>query len=122
MFFCNILKLDDAPPHLLCDVPASVNIFLLDGLDDPPNTICHYLSGQSEVLTKHLATFYCEGNVKKQDICSSSTCCFSKLKQHITATITTLNLNMVSRVWVEMDYRLDVSYSHVTKCAHIEHL
>jgi len=42
------------------------------------------------------------------------------LKNRITAAAETITPDLLSRVWQELDYRLDVS--HVTKGAYIEHL
>jgi hypothetical protein len=42
------------------------------------------------------------------------------LKNRITVAMETITLDMLIRVWQELDYRLDVC--HVTKRAHIEHL
>jgi hypothetical protein len=42
------------------------------------------------------------------------------LKNRITVAMETITLDMLIRVWQELDYRLDVC--RVTKGAHIEHL
>jgi hypothetical protein len=42
------------------------------------------------------------------------------LKNRITVAVETITLDMLIRVWQELDYRLDMC--HVTKGAHIEHL
>jgi hypothetical protein len=42
------------------------------------------------------------------------------LKKRITVAMETITLDMLIRVWQELDYRLDVC--RVTKGAHIEHL
>jgi len=42
------------------------------------------------------------------------------LKNRITAAVETITLDLLSRVWQELDYRLDVC--RVTKGAYIEHL
>ena len=42
------------------------------------------------------------------------------LKNRITAAVETITPDLLSRVWQELDYRLDVC--RVTKDAHIEHL
>jgi hypothetical protein len=42
------------------------------------------------------------------------------LKNVITVAMETITLDMLIRVWQELDYRLDVC--RVTKRAHIEHL
>ena len=39
---------------------------------------------------------------------------------HITAAVALLNRDMLTRVWNEMDYHIDVC--HITKGGHIEHL
>ena len=41
-------------------------------------------------------------------------------KNRITAAVETITPDLLSRVWQELDYRLDVC--RVTKCAHTEHL
>ena len=42
------------------------------------------------------------------------------LKNRITAAVETITRDLLSRVWQELDYRLDVC--RVTKGAYIEHL
>jgi len=42
------------------------------------------------------------------------------LKNRITVAVETITPDLLSRVWQELDYRLDVC--HVTKGAYIKHL
>jgi hypothetical protein len=42
------------------------------------------------------------------------------LRNRITAAVTLVDRHMLTRVWNEMDYRIDVC--RITKCGHIEHL
>jgi hypothetical protein len=42
------------------------------------------------------------------------------LRNRITAAVALVNRNMLTRVWDEMDYRIDVC--RISKGGHIEHL
>jgi hypothetical protein len=42
------------------------------------------------------------------------------LRNRVTAAVARVDRDMLTRVWNEMDYSIDVC--HITKCGHIEHL
>jgi hypothetical protein len=45
---------------------------------------------------------------------------FLSPRNHITAAVALLNRDMLTRMWDEMDYRIDVC--RISKSGHIEHL
>ena len=46
--------------------------------------------------------------------------CLNELKQRITTAVASVDEDMLSSVWAELDYRIDIC--RVTKGSHIEHL
>ena len=53
-------------------------------------------------------------------LCSSSSCKYPELKVQIRTANETITADMLQTVWIELDYRVDVS--GIIKGAHIEHL
>ena len=60
------------------------------------------------------------GYVKDEVFVPPHTVSLPDLKNRITAAVETITPDLLSRIWQELDYRLDVC--RVTKGAYIEHL
>jgi len=73
---------------------------------------------QSPDLTPY--DFFLWGYVKDKVFVPPQPVSMPDLKNRITAALETITPDLLSRVWQELDYRLDVC--HVTKGAYIEHL
>jgi len=58
----------------------------------------------------------CEGHC----LCASTPRLSPDFRNRITAAVAPVNRDMLTRVWNEMDYRIDVC--RITKGGHIEHL
>jgi len=67
-----------------------------------------------------LCDYFLWGYVKNKVFVPPQPVSLPDLKNKITAAIETITLDLLSRVWQELDYRLDVC--RVTKGAHIEYL
>jgi len=74
------------------------------------NTVLHVTA--KEVVTR--------GYVKDKVFVPPQPVSIPDLKNRITAAVKTITPDLLSRVWQELDYRLDVC--RVTKGAYIEHL
>jgi hypothetical protein len=57
---------------------------------------------------------------QRQSLCPPVPVTLDDLKQRITTATAGVDEDMLTRVWQEFDYRVDIC--HVTKGAHIEHL
>jgi len=64
--------------------------------------------------------YFLWGYVKDKVFLPPQTLSIPDLKNRITAAVETITPDLLSRVWQELDYRLDVC--RVTKGAYIEHL
>ena len=64
--------------------------------------------------------YFLWGYVKDTVFVPPQTVSIPDLKNRITAAVETITPDLLSRVWQELDYRLDVC--RVTKGAYIEHL
>jgi hypothetical protein len=64
--------------------------------------------------------FFLRGYVKEQVFVPPLPLVIDKLKLRITATIATIDRNILERIWDELDYRVNIC--RVTNGAHIEHL
>ncbi len=60
------------------------------------------------------------GLCERTALCPPIFATFDELKQRITSVQDNVTRHMVQRVWLELNYRLDVG--RVTGAAHIEHM
>jgi len=73
---------------------------------------------QSPILTP--CDYFLWGYMKDKVFVQPQPMSIPDLKNRITVAVETITPNLLSGVWQELDYRLDVC--HVTKGAYIEHL
>lgn len=116
-----ILQQDGAPPHWSTNVRNFLNTELPHrwiGRAGPGDVPRLPWPPRSPDLTP--CDFFLWGYVKDKVYVPPMPTTLQELKERITAAVTDIDINMLSNVWMELDYRLDVC--RVTKGAHIEHL
>jgi hypothetical protein len=96
-----------------------MQLFRSAGLAAQHATTCHLHVGHHEVPMKHPVTFLC-GYVKDKAFVPPIPVTVDDLKQRITTTTAGVDEDMLTCVWQEFDYRVDMC--HVTKGANIEQL
>ena len=104
-----IMQQDGAPPHFHLDVHRWLNDVL-------PHRWIRW--GAHEDLTP--CDYFLWGYVKDKVFVTPQPVSIPDLKNRITVAVETITPDLLSRVWQELDYRLDVCC--VTKGAYIEHL
>jgi hypothetical protein len=101
------------PCHTAHDNP--IVHFCPDSLQHVPVYGCH--SGD-DALDLTPCDFFLWGYVKDVVYVPPLPNDLQELRQRIIAAVTTINRDMLERVWTEMDYRIDVC--RVTRGSHIE--
>ena len=116
-----VFQHDGAPLHLMCDMHEYLNAHLTHlwigraSEDDVPLLRWPLMS-----LDSPLCDFFFWGYVKENVFVPPMPCDIANLREWITRAINNIDSTMLSRVWQELGYRIDVS--RVTKGSHIEHL
>jgi transposase len=116
-----IFQQDGAPPHWHRNVRHYLNEALPQrwiGRATNDDSVLIRWPPRSPDLTP--CDFFLWGYVKDKVYVPPLTSDLDELKQRITRAVESINVDMLHRVWNELDYRLDVC--RVTRGAHIEHL
>lgn len=119
---CNFIFVQDgAPPHWYSDVRGYLDEHLPRrwiGRASEENVVFQPWPPRSPDLTP--CDFFLWGYVKDRVFVPPLPVDIDDLKQRITNALATVNREMLSRVWSEFDYRVDIC--RVANGAHIEHL
>lgn len=116
-----VFQQDGAPPHFLCDVREYLNTHLPHrwiGRASEDDVPLLKWPPRSPDLTP--CDFFLWGYVKDQVFVQPMPRDLADLRERITRAINNIDSTMLSRIWQELDYRIDVC--RVTKGSHIEHL
>ena len=101
-------------------LPYSAQQVRCDGLHSCSNSVLQIRYAHGLWWHKHFVLHVTPKEVKDKVFVPPQPESIPDLKNRITATVETITPDLLSRVWQELDYRLDVC--HVTKGAYIEHL
>jgi hypothetical protein len=95
---------------------TSIPLYLSDGLDVCLTKTPHLFPGLPGHPTSLHVTFSSGAMLKIKFTCPF----YPKIYQRIMAAVDTIDVDMLQRVWQELDYRFDVC--RVTRGRHMEHL
>jgi hypothetical protein len=111
------LQQDVAPPPFHLEVRRpTIPLYLSVGLDVRLTKTPHLYPGLPGHPPSLHVTFSSGAMLSIKFTCPL----YQELRQRIVAAVDTIDINMLQRVWQELDYRIDVC--RVTRGGHIEHL
>jgi hypothetical protein len=116
-----ILQQDGAPPHFHLEVRRHLSTILPQrwiGRTFNENSAVIFWPPRSPDLTP--CDIFLWGYVKDKVYVPTLPRHLPELRQRIVAAVDTINVDMLQRVWQELDYRIDIC--RVTRGGHVEHL